>query len=197
MTVAAPVVVLDATANVVEAARRLREGGHRVQDGLTLPEEPFDLAEERLLCAATIVTADDALRALVAAGRGAGLILAIGASLEAADVELFIRDLEKLGPVRREPAGPGGPPSSSSGVTGRIGSLTADQRQLLGALAGGASIPVAARELFISVRTAERRVGEARKVLGVRTTAEAVAMLAMAGSGDAAAAATRTVGAGR
>lgn len=197
MTVAAPVVVLDATANVVEAARRLREGGHRVQDGLTLPEEPFDLAEERLLCAATIVTADDALRALVAAGRGAGLILAIDASLEAADVELFIRDLEKLGPVRREPAGPGGPPSSSSGVTGRIGSLTADQRQLLGALAGGASIPVAARELFISVRTAERRVGEARKVLGVRTTAEAVAMLAMAGSGDAAAAATRTVGAGR
>lgn len=197
MTVAAPVVVLDATANVVEAARRLRKGGHRVQDGLTLPEEPFDLAEERLLCAATIVTADDALRALVAAGRGAGLILAIDASLEAADVELFIRDLEKLGPVRREPAGPGGPPSSSSGVTGRIGSLTADQRQLLGALAGGASIPVAARELFISVRTAERRVGEARKVLGVRTTAEAVAMLAMAGSGDAAAAATRTVGAGR
>ena len=52
--------------------------------------------------------------------------------------------------------------------------LTAEQRQILDLLAGGASIAQAARQLFWSLRTANRRVAAARDALGVSTTQEAV-----------------------
>jgi DNA-binding CsgD family transcriptional regulator len=47
------------------------------------------------------------------------------------------------------------------------------QRQLLQLLADGLSLPEAAAFLHVSRRTAERRLTEARAVLGVTTTAEA------------------------
>jgi len=53
--------------------------------------------------------------------------------------------------------------------------LGEQHRLLLAALAGGLSVAAAAERLCISRRTAERRLSEARRVLGVRTTAEAVA----------------------
>jgi len=53
--------------------------------------------------------------------------------------------------------------------------LDEQPRLLLAALAGGLSVAAAAERLRISRRTAERRLSEARRVLGVSTTAEAVA----------------------
>jgi hypothetical protein len=41
-------------------------------------------------------------------------------------------------------------------------------------LAGGETIAAAAAAEFLSLRTANRRIAEAREVLGVRTTREAV-----------------------
>jgi DNA-binding CsgD family transcriptional regulator len=49
-----------------------------------------------------------------------------------------------------------------------------EQRQLLRLLADGLSVAEAAAFLHLSRRTAERRLAEARAVLGVATTAEAV-----------------------
>lgn len=53
--------------------------------------------------------------------------------------------------------------------------LDEQHRLLLAALAGGLSVAAAAERLCISRRTADRRLSEARCVLGVSTTAEAVA----------------------
>ena len=55
--------------------------------------------------------------------------------------------------------------------------LTADQIQLIDLLAAGLSIPEAAGRLFLSVRTAERRVGAAKRLLGTATTAEAIMLV--------------------
>lgn len=187
-----PVIILPTKAEVAAAARRLRDGGHRVQDGLALPAEPFDLREERLLCATTIESGDDAALALLAAIRGVGVVVAFAEGVAPAEVEAVRRDLAKIGPIRDDTVAARSEPVSD--ITAR---LTSDQRQLLSALADGSTIPAAARVLFISVRTAERRVGEARKLLGVRTTAEAISLVRMAGSGDARNASGRTVGAGR
>lgn len=169
-----PILVLDDRAVVATTARRLRSSGHRVQDGFALPPDPFDLASERLLCAGVVDTADAAGAAVLGAVRGCGLLVSVAADDPVR--ERFLRDVAKVGPVTMRVAAPGAAAASAA--------LTVDQRELLAALGAGATIPEAARELFISVRTAERRVGEARKVLGVRTTAEAVA--ALAGSGEAA-----------
>jgi len=53
--------------------------------------------------------------------------------------------------------------------------LGEQHRLLLAAVAGGLSVAAAAERLCISRRTAERRLSEARRLLGVSTTAEAVA----------------------
>ena len=55
--------------------------------------------------------------------------------------------------------------------------LTADQRSLLMLLAEGLSVAEAAQRMFLSLRTAERRLSAARKALGVATTAEAIEAL--------------------
>jgi hypothetical protein len=52
--------------------------------------------------------------------------------------------------------------------------LVAEQRALLDRLAAGETIAAAAAAEFLSLRTANRRIAEARQVLGVRTTREAV-----------------------
>jgi DNA-binding NarL/FixJ family response regulator len=49
-------------------------------------------------------------------------------------------------------------------------------RRLLAAVAAGESVAAAAEKMGISRRTAQRRLNEARAVLGVGTTAEAVAV---------------------
>lgn len=168
----APLVVLATAADVAPAARRLREAGHAVQDGFSLPAEPFDVEPERILCAGVIAGASAAEAALLAAVRGAGLLVAIDTSLARRPSEAFVRDLAKVGPLRLEaPPAPRAPTAA----------LTADQHQLLTALVAGASVPDAARTLFISLRTAERRLAEARRALGVRTTAEAVMAIAAGG----------------
>jgi DNA-binding CsgD family transcriptional regulator len=52
--------------------------------------------------------------------------------------------------------------------------LDDEQRRLLELLGGGLSVVEAARRLHLSRRTAERRLAEARSILGAATNAEAV-----------------------
>jgi DNA-binding CsgD family transcriptional regulator len=49
-----------------------------------------------------------------------------------------------------------------------------EQRRLLALLGGGLSVAEAARRMHLSLRTAERRLAEARASLGAATNAEAV-----------------------
>jgi DNA-binding NarL/FixJ family response regulator len=55
-----------------------------------------------------------------------------------------------------------------------IATLLPEQRALLGRLANGETIATAAAAEYLSLRTANRRIAQARASLGVRTTREAV-----------------------
>ena len=54
--------------------------------------------------------------------------------------------------------------------------LDPEQRRLLELLAEGLSVAAAARRLYVSRRTADRRLASARALLGVRSNAEAVVL---------------------
>jgi DNA-binding NarL/FixJ family response regulator len=71
--------------------------------------------------------------------------------------------------------GPGRPPCEpryrpGSGVAG----LSEEHRRLLDLLAGGLTLAVAAQREHVSLRTVNRRVAEARTILGVTRTRDAV-----------------------
>ena len=59
-------------------------------------------------------------------------------------------------------------------MTSSAAPLSREQREVLDLLADGHSIAQAARLRFLSLRTANRRVREAREKLGVATNREAV-----------------------
>lgn len=143
-----------------------RDGGAVAQTTLVLPERPWSLRDHPITCVAALVSDDDVRRALTALLRGASLVVAIDPSLPPS-VE---RDLARLAAVRRvEPAAPT-----------RI-ELSDDQRQILRLLADGNSLPDVAAQLFLSLRTTERRLSAARRLLGVRSTAEALVVMAGVG----------------
>lgn len=161
----APIVVLPAPEEVAAAAVQLRRGGHACQDGFDLAP-PFDVRGRRMICAGTVDSESGARAALLAAARGAGLLIALSAELDQDLRSRFLDDLGRIGPVRHGEHGEHDDPTPAA--------LSTEQRELVERLADGASIPQAAAELFISVRTAERRMSQVRTALGVRTTAAAV-----------------------
>jgi len=155
-----PRLVLDAGADLAVTARDLGAAGWRVHRGFAVPDNPWDLAASRLVLAGDVVGEADAQAALLAAVRGAGLAVRLDRGRPWAAA--FLADLARLD---AEPVG-------TEGTT--AGPLTPEQRQILDLLAGGASIAQAARQLFLSLRTANRRVATARDALGVTSTREAV-----------------------
>jgi DNA-binding NarL/FixJ family response regulator len=83
----------------------------------------------------------------------------------------LLADLGRLGPVVRDPeAEVGAGDDSGDGDS----PLLPEQRALLERLANGETIAAAAAAEFLSLRTANRRIAQAREALGVRTTREAV-----------------------
>lgn len=176
---AAPYVLLPDAAAVEAAAVQLRRRGHAAQTGFDLDGD-FDVRDRKLICTGVVADLDAARAALLAAARGAGLLVTVDPALDPDVGRRFLTDLARLGAVRDQAA-----PASPTGDA--LSTLTPEQRQLLELVADGASIPDAAAELYISVRTAERRMAQIRSALGVRTTAAAVlAAGSMAGSGDTA-----------
>jgi DNA-binding NarL/FixJ family response regulator len=133
-----------------------------------LPAEPFDLSPERLAVVARVWTSDDAREVLLAAARGVAAVIEVRLPADAADQ--FLDDLGRL---------------TTPAATMSTAALERDHLELLRALAAGATLTSAAKELGLSRRTAVRRIGEARERLGVATTAEAVARIdAAPASGD-------------
>lgn len=182
---AAPIVVLPDAAAVEAAAVQLRRKGHAARGGFALePDGDFDVREQKLICTGVIDGAEAARSAVLAAARGASVLLAIDDDLDPGVRHRLLDDLARLGSVRDQLTAP-----TQTGPA-----LTQEQLQLLELLAAGASIPEAAAELYVSVRTAERRVAQVRAAFGVRTTAAALVAFSamsrptqMAGSGDTAA----------
>lgn len=149
-----------------------QSAGWRAQRSWELPREPWDVSEAGIVCVGRVDDRSTAAAAVLAAARGAGVVAAIDPETELA-VELGA-DLAQLGPVCWEVARP---------AVESLG-LTPDQRDVLRLVAEGLTLREAAEQLFLSMRTAERRLAQARKALGVTSTAQAVLRYLEHGGGD-------------
>ncbi|HVX43681.1 MAG TPA: sigma factor-like helix-turn-helix DNA-binding protein [Mycobacteriales bacterium] len=152
-------VLLPAGTDPVAPANSLVAQGWRAHRGFNAPEQPWDLSAEKYLAVGAVGSAEDAADALLLAVRGALLVVAVES--DEPWVQNFRADLDRLA-------------GAAPARTDRRVPLTTEQRQLFELLAQGHSIASAAEELFVSLRTANRRIAEARKTLGAGTTSEAV-----------------------
>lgn len=160
----APLRVTDRSTPPASLYDAFESEGWEVVEGFDLPDAPWSLESRRWVRTGTVDDAPTMARCVMAAARGVGVV--VGCADDGLRAELC-DDLGRIGTVEVVLLGPD-----------PLEALDDDQRSLLAALASGASIADAAAALFLSTRTAERRLASARRLLGVRTTAEAVAMAA-------------------
>ncbi|HEV8166954.1 MAG TPA: LuxR family transcriptional regulator [Actinomycetota bacterium] len=166
-----PRYLLASATDATAVLRRLARAGWQTREGFALPESGWDVTASRLVLFGRVPDVDTAELALLAAVRGAGVIAITDARGEVG--RALLADLERIGPVSTDP---------DAGVAGRAGGadvgagahLAPEQRALLDRLAKGETIAAAAQAEFLSLRTANRRIAEARDALGVRSTREAV-----------------------
>jgi len=142
--------------------RRLIRDGWVARDGFALPDPAWDVTGNRLVLHGRIPDRDALQLAVLAAARGAGIVAICDA--ESALGRALVDDLSRLGTVHQ----------GAADEPGKIADLVPEQRALLDRLASGDTIAAAAAAEFLSLRTANRRIAEARALFGVRTTREAV-----------------------
>lgn len=156
-----PYEVLAPGTDLRSRAAELARHGWIPHDGFALPEEPWWLGQARLVAVGPVDSDDAAKAAVFCAVRGVGLVVTLDD--EAPWAVAFRGDLTRAtGGAPPDPSGPAALP------------LSTEQREVLDLLADGHSIAQAARMRFLSLRTANRRVAEARERLGVATNREAV-----------------------
>jgi DNA-binding NarL/FixJ family response regulator len=150
------VVVEGSAAAYAAALAETRRGGDELVDGFS--------ARPGRICTGVVADEAAAASAVLAAIAGAGLVVHATGPREV--VDRLLDDLRRLGPIEHRL----GEPSR--------GALTSEQRRLLDALAAGHTLGEAARLVGLSRRSADRRLAEVRRTLGVATTAEAVVLQA-------------------
>ncbi len=159
-TLGPPRLVLPADGDTATAVHDLVRQGWRAHQGFDLPTEPWDVGPHRIVVVGTISDAGTAQAALLCVVRGAGLVATLDRTVGWAAA--FLADLGRVRPT-----------DAPTPALDEL-ALSDEQRALLDLLAEGHSIAQAARRLYLSLRTANRRVAQARAVLGVATTREAV-----------------------
>ena len=159
----APRHVVATSAEADTVLRRLAREGWTVRAGFALPDANWDVAASRLVLHGRILAEDteSVQLAMLAAARGAGIVAVCDPESPAG--RALLDDLSRVGPVRQD--------SDGADV---LADLIPEQRALLDRLAAGDTIAAAAAAEFLSLRTANRRIAEARALFGVRTTREAV-----------------------
>jgi hypothetical protein len=145
--------------------RRLARDGWHTREGFALSEATWDVADRRLLLFGRVPDLETAELAVLAAARGAGVVVITDPDAEPG--LSLLADLTRIGPVSHGSGGRAGQPSGDL-------TLTTEQCALLERLAAGETIAAAATSEFLSLRTANRRIAQARAAFGVRTTREAV-----------------------
>lgn len=140
------------------AAAEAGAAGWRISNGFA---GPFG-AVPRDVRSGTVATAAEASSALLAILGGAGAVIHCVADRDV--IDRLVDDLRHVGPVeqRRNTAEP-------------APVLDQDERAILRCLAEGQTLGEAANTLGLSRRTADRRLADARRALGVERTVEAVA----------------------
>ncbi len=168
----APRYVLASASDATGVLRRLARAGWHTREGFALLEHDWDVSGAKLVLFGRVPDVDTAELALLAAARGAGVIAIVEAASETG--RALMADLARIGAVATDPdaAVADDPATGEAAPTGL--QLAPEQRALLERLANGETIAAAAQAEFLSLRTANRRIAEAREALGVRTTREAV-----------------------
>jgi hypothetical protein len=159
----APRHVVGTTADADTVLRRLARDGWALREGFALPDPAWDVTGSRLILHGRITDPDTLHLAVLAAARGAGIVAVCDTDSPLG--RALVDDLSRLGPVNHGPGTETGDP---------VADLVPEQRALLDRLAAGDTIAAAAAAEFLSLRTANRRIAEARALFGVRTTREAV-----------------------
>jgi DNA-binding NarL/FixJ family response regulator len=139
-----------------------------VREGFALPDPSWDVTGARLVLHGRVSDRENLQLAVLAAARGAGIVAVCDADTPVG--RALIDDLSRLGAVQLGPGGQSAPAEPGDPVS----ELVPEQRALLDRLAAGDTIAAAAAAEFLSLRTANRRIAEARALFGVRTTREAV-----------------------
>lgn len=174
-----PRYVVGTAAEATQILNRLSRIGWHPRPGFTLPSTGTGAA--RLVLYGRVPTLSAAQAASAAAGRGVGIVAIADPGTPPG--RSLLSALEALGPVHRggdghlEPvtgAAALAPPVPPVGDVEVLAALLPEQRALLGRLANGETIATAAAAEYLSLRTANRRIAQARAQLGVRTTREAV-----------------------
>jgi hypothetical protein len=159
----APRHVVASGADADTVLRRLARDGWAIREGFALPDPAWDVTGSRLVLHGRITDQDTLQLAVLAAARGAGIVAVCDTDSPLG--RALVDDLSRLGPVNHGPGTETGDP---------VADLVPEQRALLDRLAAGDTIAAAAAAEFLSLRTANRRIAEARALFGVRTTREAV-----------------------
>jgi hypothetical protein len=163
-----PRYVLPSAGDATAVLRRLARSGWVTREGFALTEQAWDLTGNRLLLFGRVPDRETVRLVVLAAARGAGVVAITDAGGDVG--RALLADLTRLGPVHRDAGGAEPAPDGGGGP----GELIPEQRALLDRLASGETIAAAAAAEFLSLRTANRRIAQARATLGVRTTREAV-----------------------
>lgn len=151
--------------------RQLAAAGWLVRDGFDLPAGP---GGSRLVLHGRADDQEQAQQVVLAAARGAGVVVVT--DVDGPLGRALVADLNRLGGLGAAPApGPG---------TDVLSRLVPEQRALLDRLADGETIAAAAAAEFLSLRTANRRIAQARALFGVSTTREAVSVYLRQRHGD-------------
>lgn len=153
-----PLVIVEGPEAALEhAVRELLVGGWTVVAGFTPPARTG-----RSVRTGQIATRTDAEAALLTALGGEGLAARATAPREI--IDRLVDDLRRLGPVDHRIGLPDAGPE-----------VRPEARGIIGLLAEGHSLGEAAAILGLSRRTADRRLAEGRRALGVQRTTEAIA----------------------
>ncbi len=158
-----PLHVITSPGTAAAVLRRLTHDGWHPREGFTAPEPGLAGQPDRLVCYGRVGDHDTARAAAHAAARGAGIVAVADPGTEPG--RTLVTELRRLGTVHTTVAEP---------AAAQPAALIPEQRALLDRLADGNTIAAAAAAEFLSLRTANRRIAEARALLGVRTTREAV-----------------------
>lgn len=168
----APRYLVGTAADATAVLRRLARAGWQTREGFALTEPAWDLTAARLVVFGRVADLETAQLALHAAARGAGVVAIADANGDIG--RALLADLTRIGPVTRDVDVDNEPGNRATAGDGGGLPLTPEQRALLDRLANGETIAAAAAAEFLSLRTANRRIAQAREALGVRTTREAV-----------------------
>jgi hypothetical protein len=170
-----PRYVVGTAAEATRILHRLSRTGWHPRAGFGLPPAGSPVAIHLVLYG-RVTTLSLAAAATTAATRGVGIVAIADPAAPAC--RALVTALESLGPVYRTEHGADGSMSElvpAAAADGHVlATLLPEQRALLGRLANGETIATAAAAEYLSLRTANRRIAQARASLGVRTTREAV-----------------------